>query len=251
MIVVLSEALQNSKRIETVNMTSSLSSSNGGSLVLRPLAHSIRLHVTLKTLHLSYNQLNDASPLGASLELNQSSLTELHLDHNRLGFDTAVALSRVLRRNNTLSVLQLNSNHLGDEGGTLLAEALQHNTGLKNLGLARNSLRSKTANALLRALTGDGSSNRSNVTLVRLHLSDNPGLPSSLERTISYLVRANRAGRYLLRSSKASVNFSCKGNNEGDACNRSLWPRVLEGLDADIIYFFLREKPSLVAPHKN
>mmetsp|Transcript_5108 Transcript_5108/g.14844 ORF Transcript_5108/g.14844 Transcript_5108/m.14844 type:complete len:339 (-) Transcript_5108:977-1993(-) len=276
-IVALSEALIDNKRIETLNLTSSLSNTQddrNGIRVLLPLAYALRRHVSLKTIHLSYNQLVDATPLGRSLEQNLSSLAELYLDHNRLNTDTAVALSRALQHNNKLSVLQLDSNNIGDEGGALIAEALGINKRLKFLGLAQNSLKSKTASALLRTLD----SNR-NVSLEHLSLSDNPHLPISAENTILYLVRANRAGRYLLRDdlpksirtgdgdrnynddthstnrwlSQDEGNMNNYRNDydgdvgrNGSHYKRKLWPRVFHGLEPDMIYFFLREKPSLV-----
>mmetsp|Transcript_17629 Transcript_17629/g.43990 ORF Transcript_17629/g.43990 Transcript_17629/m.43990 type:complete len:330 (+) Transcript_17629:261-1250(+) len=281
MILVLCEALRDNTRIETVNMTSSLSStqrSKDAGRILIPLAYALRRHVSLKTIHLSYNQLKDATSLGVTLELNRSSLTELHLDHNRLDVNTAIALARALRRNNKLSILQLNSNRLGDEGGRIIAEALRDNTGLKTLGLARNSLKSKTAKAFLETLNFHG-----NVSLSHLSLSGNPDLPLLSERTISYLVRANRAGRYLLRNDAirnkiqrspcenainmnndntnkflnrtvgvATANVcqcnsgnSKETNEQGSNYRPKLWPLVFEGLDPDMIYFFLREKPTL------
>jgi len=268
MILVLSEALKNNTRIETVNMTSSLSNTQrrqDAGRILIPLAYALRRHVSLKTIHLSYNRLKDASSLGTSLELNLSSLTELYLDHNSLNVRTAHALARALRRNNKLSILQLNSNNLGDEGGRIIAEALRDNTGLKTLGLARNSLKSKTAVSLLKSLNFHG-----NVSLVSLSLDDNPDFPVLSERFILYLVRANRAGRYLLRndihtnasgeincnncSRRTATANTCKGSNShGDDGNREvrnykskLWPLVFERLEPDMIYFFLREKPRLI-----
>jgi len=278
MILVLSEALKDSTRIETVNMTSSLSSTQrhqDASRILIPLAYALRRHVSMKTIYLSYNQLVDATSLGVTLELNRSSLTALYLDHNRLNVDTAVALARALRKNNKLSILQLNSNKLGDEGGRIIAEALRNNTGLKTLGLARNSLKSKTAHSLLKTLDFHG-----NVSLVSLSLSDNPDIPILSERLISYLVRANRAGRYLLRND-GSANIICKryceshidsescsidrsiGFSIDNACQHNtisgrditkgvndyrpkLWPLVFEGLEPDMIYLFVRENPRLI-----
>ncbi len=276
MILVLSEALRDNTRIETVNMTSSLSSTqrhHDAGRILVPLAYALRRHVSLKTIHLSYNQLKDATSLGVTLELNRSSLTELYLDYNQLNVDTAVALARALRRNNKLSVLQLNSNRLGDEGGRIIAEALKDNTGLKTLGLARNALKSNTAEALLKVLDVHG-----NVTLTQLSLRGNPDLPPASERTISYLVRANRAGRYLLRNDISSSRnrihkrdceicsekerprtskMCCRttgytasntsGDNSGSEKNyrHKLWPLVFQKSDADMIYFFLREIPRI------
>ena len=99
MILFLSEALRDNTRIETVNMTSSLSNTQrhrDAARILIPLAYALRRHVSLKTIHLSYNQLKDATLLGVTLELNRSSLMELYLDHNRLDVDTAIALARAL-----------------------------------------------------------------------------------------------------------------------------------------------------------
>ena len=105
MIVFLSEALKENKRIETVNMTSSLTNTQRykDAEIIFPLADAIRRHVSLRTLHLSYNRLRDVSSLALNLEMNQSSLTELYLDHNRLGLDTAIALARVIQRNDKLA----------------------------------------------------------------------------------------------------------------------------------------------------
>jgi len=209
----LSEALNGNTRIESVNMTSSLSSLNReehtDNDILTPLANAIRRHVSLKILHLSYNLLKDATSLGINLEMNQSSLKELYLDHNRLDSKTAVALARVIRQNDTLTVLQLNYNNIGDEGGKIIADALKDNTCLKTLGLAHNSLKSETASSLLQSLE----CNR-NVTLLCLFLGDNPEFPKSLERTISYLVQANRAGRYLLRNDDGDESKSAIIGND-------------------------------------
>lgn len=264
MILVLSEALRDNTRIETVNMTSSLSNTQrrqDATRILIPLAYALRRHVSLKTIHLSYNQLKDATSLGVTLELNRSSLKELYLDHNHLDVDTAIALARALRRNNKLSILQLNSNQLGDEGGRIIAESLRYNKGLKTLGLARNLLEKKTAEALSKALDF-----HANISLKYLSLSDNPGIPVKSEQMIMYFVRANRAGRYLLRNDVRKDKIEQKGtlgkfhgnshynnriyeNEEDKSDYRSrLWPLVFEGLEPDMIYFFLREKPRLVHP---
>ncbi len=272
MILVLCEALRDATRIETVNMTSSLSSTqrnHDAGRILIPLAYALRRHVSLKTIHLSYNQLKDATSLGVTLELNRSSLTELYLDYNRLNVKTAISLARALRRNNKLSILQLNSNRLGDEGGRIIAEALRDNTSLKTLGLARNSLGSKTAEAFLETLDFYG-----NLSLTQLSLSGNSDIPLKSERAISYLVWANRAGRYLLRNdvcrntlNKGDENASkslcrTRGGATANVCNcndinnkgtnrngsdyrNKLWPLVFQGLEPDMIYFFLREKPRL------
>jgi hypothetical protein len=278
-ILILSEALRDNKRIEAVNMTTSLSSntqrhSDDSGRILIPIALALRCHVSLRTMYLSYNHLKDARPLGVMLELNRSSLTELYLDHNRLTAKTAVALARALRQNNTLSVLQLDSNHLGDKGGRVLAAALTENTTLKCLGLARNSLQTGAAHAFFDALD----CNR-NVSLVKLSLGGNPDIPVALEQRILFLVKANRDGRYLLRDDcniihgrnkdggaihiKNYDSFKTRtlgtgnpgecdggatrdGNRANTDYRRGLWPRVLQGLEPDSIYFFLREKPSMV-----
>jgi Ran GTPase-activating protein (RanGAP) involved in mRNA processing and transport len=267
MMEFFSEALKDNTRIESVNMTSSLSSLNRDHTdkdILTPLANAIRRHVSLKILHLSYNQLKDATPLGANLDMNQSSLKELYLDHNKLDNNTVVALARVIRQNETLTVLQLNYNNIGDEGGKIIADALKDNTCLKTLGLAHNSLKSESASSLLRSLE----CNR-NVTLVRLFLGDNPEFPKSLERTISYLVQANGAGRYLLRNDDGESKLAIVENDKKDSDNDKdknekiektngggggdskrrvlgLWPLILQRSEPDMVYFFLVQKPSLV-----
>jgi Ran GTPase-activating protein (RanGAP) involved in mRNA processing and transport len=258
MILALSKALEGNTRIEIVNMTSSLSNAavaehrHNNKQLLLPLAHAIQCHVSLKILHLSYNRLSNATPLGVSLEMNQSSLVELHLDHNSLGADTARALARALTRNSRLKVLQLNSNQVLDEGGHDLAKALKDNSSLKTLGLARNQLGEGTARELLDALRSK------NVSLTRLFLEENSHVPTALAAQCLFLLKANKCGRYLLQETR-NVQDSAVGSR-GKASGSSppspaggyrcsLWPLVLEDLEPSLIFFFLTEKPSLVPSH--
>jgi Ran GTPase-activating protein (RanGAP) involved in mRNA processing and transport len=243
MILKLSQAVKSNRRIEVINMTSSLSSStqnhNSTTAMLSPLALAIESHFSLTTLHLSYNRLHDASVLAYSLAKNQSSLLELNLDHNALDTQTAFAMAKMLHTNTRLRTLQLNSNPLQDEGGAAIATALRHNTSLQSLGMARTGVASATVSSFIQTLG-------TNVTLTDLRLERNePCLPTKISHHCLYIVQANNSGRYLLRDHKQNKKND-SNEDTSDYNNRGLWPLVLKGLEPSMIYFFLREKPSLV-----
>lgn len=245
----LSRAIQDNQRIQIVNLTSSLTSfgrraNMPGNLTteahfLRPLGEALHSHVSLTTLHLSYNLLHDATPIASAIRMNQT-LTELHLDRNRLNPDMGVALAEALRQNRTLKVLQLGSNQVGEKGGIALAKALGEggNTSLKTLGLARNELGPGTADALLKALDD----NHNNLTLTLLMVDQNPHMPPLKVQKIQRLVNANQSGRYLLHIS----DYSDESAEKQAYSIQGLLPLVLVRLEPDMMFFFLCEKPSLV-----
>jgi hypothetical protein len=245
MMQALAKALSENTRIQIINMTSALSSLSGNNsnsntstnnsnhpdTILLPLSHVLSYHASLEIVHLSYNQLEDASCLGVVLQTN-TTLVELYLDHNRLNCKTAMALAHGLRHNRTLLVLQLNSNRIGDVGGQALGMALRDNATLTTLSLLRNyyPLGALTGQAFHHALYY-------NVTLTKLQLDETPFLAPYCAR-LQYITRANQVGRYLLRiHPKETKQPYLMG---------SLWPLILERLESDMIYFYLQEKPDLV-----
>lgn len=243
MIVALSGALVENQSIRVINLTSSLTSAvlqkHDHASIILPLAFAIHDHVSLSTLHLSYNKLADASPLKLCIDAQKSRLTELHLDHNLLTEKTAFALAEALEKNTSLLLLQLDSNRLGEAGGVAIAKALRKNTCLQTLGLQRNRLGTRTANALLDSLQTD------NFSLHRLYLGVNPDIPESIEAKCLRLVRANQCGRYLLRiegREQDKDNYSERPNSHA----KSLWPHILARREPDIVFFFLTVQPSLV-----
>jgi hypothetical protein len=223
MMCALAKALIHNPRIEIINLTSSLIHPNQ---TILPLAHVLAYpQKSLQVIHLSYNRLEHAASIGDALRTNYT-LQELYFDYNRLDSASAISLANGLRQNQTLRVLQLNSNCIGDVGGQALGRALKYNTTLKKLGLNRNQLGDNSGRALVQGLVQDN-----NVSLTILQLDENP-LLSSYAALLQYYVRTNLVGRYMLGAGVISL--------------WSLWPLVLQNLEADMIFFFLTEKPDLV-----
>ena len=224
MAFALCNSLSKNQNIEIVNLTSSFTM-NPTLWTVRPLAQYLASpHSSLQIIHLSYNRLVDVTELGLALQTN-TKLKELHLDYNYLDTASAVALAEGLARNRQLRVLQLKSNRIGDVGGQALALALGKNTTLQTLGLSRNQdLGELTQRALAYSL-------QDNVTLTNLQLTENPKLVRQLPMLL-YFVRANQAGRHLLRKEVEHL--------------WTLWPLILQGLEPDMLYFFLKERPDFV-----
>ena len=64
-----------------------------------------------------------------------SVLTELNLQHNKIGDAGATALADALPANSVLTELNLGYNKIGDAGATALADALESNTSLTTLSI--------------------------------------------------------------------------------------------------------------------
>lgn len=224
MMQALTQALMGSKRIEIINLTSSLSGYDPNRVIL-PFIPVLEGHSTLRIIYLSYNRLQTVSAIGDTLQRN-THLQELYLDHNQLNTETALALALGLKKNRTLRVLQLNSNRIGDKGGRAVALALRDNYCLKSLGMSRNQLGLCTGAAFVYAL-------ENNFRLTSIEIKENPDL-CSFEPLLKYMVRTNKAGRYLLRENKNRMS--------------SLWPLLLPKLDPDMIYFFIKENPEGLLP---
>jgi hypothetical protein len=159
-----------------------------------------------------------------ALETNDH-LLELYLDYNQIDTISAMALAHGLTHNNTLKVLQLNFNKMGDEGGKALANSLKTNNSLTQLGMNKNQLGLESAGALTEAL-------EQNVTLTRLDLFENPDMSPVVVEKLHLLIRANQVGRYVLREPLFPASW---------------WSFVLEGIDPDMTFFFLKQKPELLA----
>ena len=175
------------------------------------LAHYFGTCLELQELDLADNDLYelermgdaDAAVLAVALETN-TTLTNLNLAHNNLGFAGAESLATALQTNTTLTNLDLSWNNLGPAGAELLATALKTNTTLTNLNLSRNKLGPAGAESLAKAL-------KTNTTLTNLDLSGNTLGPASAES----LVKALK-----ISSTLANVNLS--DNNLGPTVAESL-----------------------------
>jgi Ran GTPase-activating protein (RanGAP) involved in mRNA processing and transport len=222
MMEALANALLLHDTIEIVNLTSSLVRPEQA---LLPLARIVLPnHPSLQKIHLSYNRLESVAALGTALQTNDH-LLELYLDYNQIDTISAMALARGMTHNNTLKVLQLNFNKMGDEGGEALANSLKTNNSLMQLGCNKNQLGLKSARAFTEAL-------EQNVALTRLNLFENPDMPLSVIENLHLVIRANKVGRYVLREPLFPASW---------------WSFVLEGIEPDMTFFFLKQKPELLA----
>ena len=175
------------------------------------LAHYFGTCLELQELDLGDNDLYelericdaDAAVLAVALETN-TTLTNLNLAHNNLGFAGAQSLATALQTNTTLTNLDLSWNNLGPAGAELLATALKTNTTLTNLNLSRNKLGPAGAESLAKAL-------ETNTTLTNLDLSGNNLGPASAESLATALK---------ISSTLANVNLS--DNNLGPTVAESL-----------------------------
>jgi Ran GTPase-activating protein (RanGAP) involved in mRNA processing and transport len=222
MMEALAKALLMHDTIEIVNLTSSLVRPEQA---LLPLARIVLPnHPSLQKIHLSYNHLESVATLGMALQTNDH-LLELYLDYNQIDTISAIALAHGLTHNNTLKLLQLNFNKMGDEGGRALANALKTNNSLMQLNMNKNQLGLESARALTEAL-------EQNVNLTRLDLFENPGMPPTVIENLQLYTRANKVGRYVLREPFFPASW---------------WSFVLEGIEPEMTFFFLKQKPELLA----
>ena len=175
------------------------------------LAHYFGTCLELQELDLADNDLYklesigdaDAAVLAVALETN-TTLTNLNLAHNNLGFAGAESLAAALKTNTTLTNLDLSWNNLGPAGAELLATALKTNTTLTNLNLSRSKLGPAGAESLAKAL-------KTNTTLTNLDLSGNNLGPASAESLATALN---------ISSTLRNVNLS--DNNVGPTVAESL-----------------------------
>ena len=88
---------------------------------------------TLQELNMSYNKVSDSSISGA---LKIYITLKIHISHNIISDDGAVAISDCLTINNTLQELTLSWNSTATEGITKIAEAIAVNTCLHALDVS-------------------------------------------------------------------------------------------------------------------
>ena len=95
-----------------------------------------------------------AAAIADALKVN-TTLTTLHLHHNKIGSDGAAALAGALKVNKTLTGFAFELNFIGDAGGVALADALEFNTSLKRLRLQANGIEDAGMAAIAKSLRGN------------------------------------------------------------------------------------------------
>ncbi|CAF1477844.1 unnamed protein product, partial [Adineta steineri] len=124
-------------------------------------------NTTLTALHLEFNKIGakGAKHLSNALKSNEA-LTTLDLSSNVIGDEGVKHLSNALKSNETLTALDLSSNVIGDEGVKHLSNALQVNKALTTLDLSSNVIEDEGVKHLSNAL-------QVNKALTTLDLSSN------------------------------------------------------------------------------
>lgn len=197
-MTVLCDGLRGKKAsLQSLNLTSSLINrlDISSSQVLQTFIQSVLdcSASSPRILHVSYNSLTGPlDGMGKALSTN-TTLTELHLDHNRLDCAAAGELAKGLQANRALEVLQLASNLIGDQGASKLAHALVHNRSLRTLALSRNQIGSAGGQALIDALWI-----HKNTSLTTLDLEQNEDVPADMLGTLTVSSQANAVGRGVL-----------------------------------------------------
>ena len=205
--------------------------------------------------------------------IDECSIEKLCVSSNNISSSEAVSMMDAIGRNTHLRQLFLGNNSFGDKGSIVLAKALQvhgcrlttfhfyrnsvGNEGacafaelvrdpsccLREFDLSSNSIGDKGAQAMAAALQDH------NTTLRDVRFRGNPVVNGSLSRSIRFFSKANRAGRYLLRSNLECANAENDNSNENGIVDVpiGLWAHVLAraGFQLDVRYYFLQQNPGL------
>uniref|UniRef100_A0A6B2LKL7 Uncharacterized protein n=1 Tax=Arcella intermedia TaxID=1963864 RepID=A0A6B2LKL7_9EUKA len=122
-----------------------------------------KLSLTMTTLNLSGNALNDKL-FGVLLkEMRESQLSVLNVSENALTSECGGPLADFLEENKILTMLNLDLNCLGDSGLISISAPLSTNTSLKALFIASNEIKGRGVMNLIQAL-------KTNSTLASLGL---------------------------------------------------------------------------------
>ncbi|OQR97912.1 hypothetical protein ACHHYP_09443 [Achlya hypogyna] len=117
--------------------------------LLRMLMTGLIKNATVTTLDLSHNKLtNHGARLLAKLLVPTSVIASLNLADNQIHAEGGRYLARGLKYNTSLVELNLRLNRLTDEGGKMLLEGLVGHRGITILNLSNNALGRETAEAL-------------------------------------------------------------------------------------------------------
>jgi Ran GTPase-activating protein (RanGAP) involved in mRNA processing and transport len=155
--------------------------------------------LALSSLDLSYQQFERAKKLDIGLlasGLSQSlSLITLSLSFNKLNDNDAQSLALGLRSNNVLQELDLRANNIRDAGTVALAEQLvAKTTSLRKLFLFGNPFGETGAQALLKAISG-------NSDMETLNMDYN----TCSYDAIQFYTYLNQAGRRLLKDDRLNL----------------------------------------------
>lgn len=138
-------------------------------------------------LHLDRNLFTVKGAITLSMILiDNFTLTELHLSHNRIHDAGVHILAQTLAINNTtLTLLTLDGNHLTDQSAEYLAEMLKINRTLKSLSLGSNRISNHGLCLLIDTLIDF------NETLRYLSLQSNPSITDASIDSVTRILQSN------------------------------------------------------------
>lgn len=227
------------------------------------IAEGLAENTTLKVLQLNYNKIGDIGGQAIAKALGKSNRRRRLRRKKRRSNDRHDGKNN----NNTEQIPRIpssSSSYFFD-----IEEDSYSTSGLETLGLKRNPIGSLTLQAFYHTLNEDNNVTLTHLSLDDIRLSvrqqDDPNMvrdngddtnstscchsrshrrfhPFSVSK-IKYLVRANQVGRYLLQQPQKRQEQ--QGQEQQDVPH-GLWPILFEQLEADMIYFFLLEKPELM-----
>ena len=145
---------------------------------------------SLTNLDLTKNRIGytGAESLSKALKVN-SSLINLNLSKNIIGYTDVESLSQALKVNSSLTDLDLSENRIGDTHTASFSKALRVNSSLTNLNLSENSIGDTGAESLSQAL-------KVNSSLTNLNLNWN-GIGHSGAKSLSQALKGNSSLTYL------------------------------------------------------
>jgi len=151
----------------------------------REISAALRTNNSLTDLNLYYHGITDvgAGYFADAIGVNKT-LKRLNLAQGNIKAEGARLLAVALKSNNTLEYFNLGFNTIGDEGIIHFAGTISVNTGLKQLELLCTGITGEVANAFLKALDN-------NLTLTKINLSQNYGIPAELRNQINERLQEN------------------------------------------------------------
>jgi Ran GTPase-activating protein (RanGAP) involved in mRNA processing and transport len=160
-LVVLSQALQTHPALCSLNIDKPLlKGPHDIQYVIQHLSHTIahtRLLVELSMNHFGLYDCHLQAMLPALVQ--NSSITALSLQGNKLSQDGGLLLGKLLARRPELVTLNVNANALDDEGAIALGTAVSTHACLQNLYLRDNRIGERGLNSLASALNANISVN--------------------------------------------------------------------------------------------
>jgi len=182
----ITDALNTNTTITNLNLSDNWLGEDGALVI----AEALYVITTLRSLNLSHNYLRRNSydsEIGiiaiANALCKNESITELDLEHNKIGLNGARELSKALYVNKTLKILNLENNKLCEGAACEITKALYVNKTLKKLNLSDNKLDKYGLHVIVDAL-------RYNNTLTLLNIGCND-LSEKEEKLIRDTLREN------------------------------------------------------------